>query len=192
MEQGQQQLLDTILAEAQDRAQAIRQEAQDKTQEALRCARDEMGAYLAQNARKDDADGEDLVVKATTAATMEGKKALLAAKRGVLADLYRRLLDALYALPHDAYLALVDTLLQRYAQEGDTVLMAKNCAINYGEVQSLAVVRRLSLTVQYGADVTGGIKLVGASLDKDLTFEALCHSVQADTEMDLAMQLFAN
>ena len=180
------------MGEAQDRAQAIRQEAHDKAQAALAQARAEMDAYLAQNARKDDADGEDMVVKATTAATMEGKKALLAAKREVLSAVYGRLADALYALPHDAYLGLVDKLLQRYAQEGDTVLMARNAVIDYGDVQSLSVARRLALRVQYSDEVRGGVKLVNDSLNKDLTFEALCHSVQADTEMDVAMRLFAN
>lgn len=184
--------MDTILGEARAKAESIRQDADAKAKQALEAEQSAMRNFLAENAAKDEADGQDLVTKATTAAVMEGKKALLATKREVLDTVYSRLADRLYGLGHDDYLALVNTLLERYATEGDTVLMAKGCAIDYGEVQSLAVSRRLALRVEYGEGIKGGIKLVGSAMDKDLTFEALCHSLQSSTEMDLAIRLFAN
>ena len=190
MEQGKQELLNTILAEAQAKADATVAEAQAKKDSVLAQAQADQAAYLAQSAQKDEADALDLVTKAATAATMEGKKAYLATKRRILATVYDRLLQQLYALPRDKYLALVDGLLQRYAQEGDTVLVAKDCAITYGDVQSLPIARKRVLKVEYSDTLKGGVVLVSDAMDKDLSFEALCQSVQQDTEMQLAASLF--
>lgn len=192
MEQGKQQLLDTILQEATASAESITREAAEKSEQLLAKENAEMRSYLQRQAAKDEVDGTDLVTKAATAAAMEGKKALLKTKREILDKVYGRLLERLYALGPKDYLALVEALLERYASEQDKVLLAKDCAITFGDVQALPVARKRALKVEYDEAMQGGVKLVSDSLVKDLTFEALCQSVQAATEMELAIQLFEN
>ena len=190
MEQGKQELLNAILDEANAKAAAIREEAAKTAEEKTQRAAAEVQSYLDDCASRDATDASDLISRRKVSAGMEGKKALLAEKRALLSEVKSRLIERLYALSHEDYLKVVDVLLTAYAAEGDRVYIAKNCAVTYGDVQSLDVCRRLTLKVDYDPSVRSGVLLRGKSVDKDLSFEALADSVFAEHEMELATRLF--
>ncbi len=184
--------MNAILAEAESRAEQIRAEAVLAASEATDKANAEMKRFADAQARADDADAADMVARRKVSAGMDGKKALLAEKRALLSLVKSRLVERLYALEHKDYLHLVDIMLKTYAAEGDEVCIAKDCAITYGDVQSLDVCRALALKVVYDPSVKSGVLLKGRAIDKDLSFEALADSVFADHEMELADRLFGN
>ena len=190
MEQGKQELLNAILDEAKAKAAAIREEAERNARQKEQQAASDVQAYLDECASRDAMDAADLISRRKVAAGMEGKKALLAEKRALLGEVRSRLVERLYALPHEDYLHVVDVLLTAYAAEGDCVYIAKGCAVTYGDVQSLDVCRKLHLKVDYGATVRSGVLLSGLAVDKDLSFEALADGVFAEQEMELAKRLF--
>ena len=190
MEQGKQELLNAILEEATAKAAAIKEEANSTAKAKEQRAAAEVQSYLDDCASRDATDSADLISRRKVAAGMEGKKALLAEKRALLAEVKSRLVERLYAMGHDDYLRIVDVLLNAYATEGDSVFIAKNNTITFGEVQSLNVCSRLSLKVSYDPEMRSGVVLRGKAVDKDLSFEALADSVFAEHEMELATRLF--
>lgn len=190
MEQGKQELLDAILAEAQTKVSEIESAAQETARKQTQAAEREIQVFMDDCASRDATDAADIISRRKVAAGMEGKKALLAEKRALLDEVHDRLLSRLYALSHDQYLKLVELLLDAYASEGDMVYIAKDCAVTYGDVQSLDVCRKRALKVEYGPDVKSGVLLKGTAVDKDLSFEALAADVFAAHEMELATRLF--
>jgi len=190
MEQGKQDLLNAILEEATAKAAAIKEEADNTARANVQRAASEVQTYLDDCASRDATDAADIISRRKVSAGMEGKKALLAEKRALLSEVKSRLVERLYALSHEDYLRVVEVLLDAYAAEGDKVYIAKNCAVTYGDVQSLDVCRRLSLKVDYAPSVRSGVLLSGQAVDKDLSFEALADSVFAEHEMELATRLF--
>ena len=182
--------MDAILADADAKVQRIREDTAETIRQRTQKAHSEVQAYMDGCARQDAADAADIIARRKVAAGMDGKKALLATKRELLDTVRSRLVERLVSLPHDDYLHLIDILLVAYAEEGDTVLLAKDCAVTYGDVQSLEVCRTRALKVEYDADVRSGILLSGRTVDRDLGFEAVAADVFAANEMELATRLF--
>lgn len=190
MESGKQQLLDAIEAEAAQKVAEIRSGAESAVKENTARAERELQAYLDDCASRDAADAADFIARRKVAAGMDGKKAVLAAKRALLDAVKARFVERLYGLAKEDYLRLITLLLEQYAAEGDKVFIARDCAVTFGDVQALDVCRKKALKVDYDPAVRSGLMLSGQKVDKDLSFEALADGVFADHEMELAVRLF--
>ena len=100
------------------------------------------------------------------AARLDAQKIALSGKRRVIDVVYGRAEDRLSKLEEGASLALVSSLLERYAEKGDEVVLAEGYPFLAG-VKKLPVVREKALTVsEEGAKISGGIILRNQSCDR--------------------------
>lgn len=188
--EGLQSLLSAIDEQTSAEVETIKQGAQayvDKRREETQAAID---LYQVELERKAKQSADELCAKRRIDAELQSRKILLEAKRDILASVYRKVLDKLYGLDYKATLKLIDSLLVKYAQEGDTVRLAQNGKAELYEVSTLPVVRSKGLTVQLDKEVPSGFVLDGNGFNRDLSYEALVKELQEETEMSLAKRLF--
>lgn len=185
-------ILERIISDAQAAADATVAEAEGRAAEIIaeaeaRAARDRQGtsAIIAERS-KAIADG-----KAATA-RLDAAKVMLAAKRGVIDEVYARALEKLKALPQKDAVRLAEGLLLSYAEDGDELVFATNFAYK-AQVLKLAVVAEKNLKNSgKTADIDGGFILIGKNSDKDLSYGALLALDREERQAEIAAKLFAD
>ena len=188
--EGLESLLSAIDQQATQEVEAIRQGAlayADQKKEETQAA---LEAYRAELERKAVQSKEELCAKRRIDAQLEARKILLDAKREILASVYRKVLDKLDGLDYKSTLALIESLLDKYAQKGDTVRLAADGRAELYEVSLLPVVKKKGLKVVADKSVSSGFVLDGNGFDRDLSYEALVKELQEETEMALSKRLF--
>lgn len=142
---------------------------------------------------QDDLAGKeiaDISAKNAAAERMEKKKILLAAKVELLNSVYARLETKLGTLGGDELKAFTEKLIEKYAKEGDEIIVAANSAIHAETVAEFPICKKLSLKVSGGGDFSGGFMIGGKAYDRDFSFAAIVRSVKEQTEAEVSAKLF--
>lgn len=129
------------------------------------------------------------------AARLDVKKIALSAKKRAVSDVYDAVKDRLFALNEEDALRLAARLLETYAESGDKVVFAKS--FRYAEqVKRLPVFVRKNLVAatecRLSETIDGGMYLIGAKADKDLSFAALLDADRTEHEAEIAAVLFGD
>ena len=128
--------------------------------------------------------------KKQASARLECAKIALSAKRKVIDQIYAMALERLIALDKEQTLSRVDGLLQKYAEQGDEIFLAKNFAYE-SDLKLLPVIREKGLQIsQNRADLDGGMLLIGKKSDKDLSYGAVLQADRDNFEAALAAEIF--
>lgn len=185
-----QAIVERIISDAEDSANAIIAEAEARSNEVIaeaekRAERAKKGA-LAEISQKTQAV---LSGKAATA-RLDCAKILLAEKRRVIDEVYSRALQKLINLNKPQTLKLAERLLSAYAEDGDEVVFADG--FKYAaEVSKLAVVKEKNLKISLkGVNIRGGFVLRGQKCDKDLSYGALLEYDREERQAELAAKIF--
>jgi vacuolar-type H+-ATPase subunit E/Vma4 len=187
---GKQDIIDRIIADAEDEGAAIIAEAEKTAsgirEQALKDAEERKALAVAQAQAKAKAikDG-----KAATA-RLDGAKIMLSAKRGVLDGIYDRAYKKLMEIDRHDCVALSERLLKEFAEDGDSIVFSSSFPCKE-EVAALSVVKQKHLNVMFdGADVDGGFILVGKNADKDVSLSAILNDDRQRYEAEIASQIF--
>ena len=187
---NEQAIVDRIISDAQNEAEAIIAEAERKAEEtvkeaSLNAERIKKGVQAEVKQKTDGIfDG-----KAATA-RLDGAKILLGEKRGVIDEVYARALKGLNELKEGDAVYLANRLLTAYAEEGDEITFAHNYRYQKN-VAELPVVKEKGLKVSSKlADIDGGFILVGKNSDKDLSYGALISLDREQNQADIASRIF--
>ncbi len=185
-------ILERIISDAKTAAAATVAEAEGRAAEIIaeaeaRAERDRQGtSTIIAERSKAIADG-----KAATA-RLDAAKVMLAAKRGVIDEVYARALEKLKALPQKEAVRLAEGLLLSYAEDGDELVFATNFAYK-AQVLKLAVVAEKNLKNSgKTADIDGGFILIGKNSDKDLSYGALLALDREERQGEVAAKLFSD
>lgn len=174
---AKQELLDKIIADAEERARAILSEAEAKA-DALTAAANEERAALSDSARKMAYAARPETVKRRKAmAELEGRKLVLAEKQALISESYRAASEAIRSSAHYEDL-LVAMILSAADREDEVIFAASDTRIDPKKVVAAANKKGgLALTVsKEKGDFDGGIVLRSKACDKNLTL---------DVELDL-------
>ena len=115
---------------------------------------------------------------------------MLAEKRRAINAVYAAALEKMVALDKESSVNLVARLLEEYAEEGDKVVFAENFKYS-AEVQALPKVKAKKLEFSTErAKIDGGMLLIGAKADKDLSFGALLAADREVYEAQIAAEIF--
>ena len=186
---GQQEIIDRIVADAEAEAanmiadaekvaDAVRAESEAEAEKLVSATQVEIAARA-----KAIADGK------ASAARLDGAKILLAEKRRVLDSVYTRAYEKLLALPEKECLALYATLLQKYAEEGDEVVLSAR--FRYAtELSKLPVVAEKKLKLTANGAFDGGFVLHGKYADTDLTFLAILERDKEKSQAEISKRIF--
>ena len=104
--------------------------------------------------------------------------------------IYRRAVGRMNGMSESQYLAFLEGVISRYAEEGDKIVLAQNCPISKEKLSALPTVKARKLELCFDGKFNGGVILSGEKCDKDLTFDAVCESVREETEAQLSQTLF--
>ena len=121
--EGKEAIVGKILSDAQQKADAIVAEAERAANESL-----------AEWRRALERESTEVVARRETVASLDNRKAMLAAKRAVIDEVLARALASACALPKERYCSLVERLLEEYAQEGDAVTLSASAPLGEKEL----------------------------------------------------------
>ena len=98
-------------------------------------------------------------------------------------------IDKLTKLPEKDYVELCSRLIEKYAEEGDELILSASC--RYREkINALPAIKALSLKTGKIASFAGGVILANEKTDKNLTFEALIALEKEKKQAEIAGKLF--
>ena len=188
---GKSKIIERILSDADSKCAEISAAAQLSADQTLADA----DAKIAQekqalNARLEK-QAEDLVKNKLANAALDARKYKLECKQNLIASCYDKALDCLVKSTDAEYKKLISDLLNKFAEEGESVCIADKDAGVITQSFLDSVGKNLTLSAKR-INATGGIVIEGNGYDKDLTFEALVSYAKADTEATVAELLFGD
>ena len=190
--QGQEAIVRRILSDAEEKAAGWKSDARARADEKRTRAREQADRELERGLAELSVQAKERVERRETVARLDCGKLLLKAKRNVLDRVFSRTLELAASLPAERYLRLIGELLDRYAEQGDGVVLAAAAPIGETDLLGLPVFRARSLTF-CGKDgaFSGGILLKNDLCDKDLSFESLIDAQRSALESELSETLFS-
>ena len=114
----------------------------------------------------------------------------MTAKQSLVEEVFSLALENLVKMDQADYLALINKLVEGYAEKGDVIVLSENAPVSTREVEALPSVKKLSLKAEKTGKFEGGLVLSGKAFDKDLTFRALCEAEKERSEAEIAKKLF--
>lgn len=187
---SEQAIVDRIISDARAEAEKIVALAEEKAKKTVGEARLKAERSEAGNRAEVKKRTESILEGKSASARLECAKIMLAEKRRVIDEIYKKALDGLNALTKSEALYLATRLLEQFAEEGDEIVFAKNYRY-MKEVSDLSYVKEkgLKVSAKY-ADIEGGFILVGKSSDKNLSYTALLADDREANQADIALEVF--
>ncbi len=188
---SEQAIVEKIIADAEQEAQAIVADAQKKAEATIAAAN--ARAERKRQGEKVSADkkAESILEGRAATARLDSAKIMLGEKRAVIDEVYARALKSILNIGKAEALHLFEGLLKEYAEEGDEIVFAENFAYAQ-EVGQLAIVKERKLKVSpKRADIDGGCLLIGKSSDKNLSFGALLAADREENQASIAAAIFS-
>ena len=183
-------IVEKILSDARDEADAIITDAQTKATQRLVDASISAENCRRETERQTAEKTQSILEKRASDARLESAKIHLSEKRKAVDLVYKLALDSLVALPKEDAVKLAGILLEKYAEAGDELFFAENFKY-VDKVSILPVIKARNIKISKQRVVLdGGMKLVGKVADKDLSYGALLASDKETNQADLARKLF--
>ncbi len=157
-----------------------------KAEEELRSEYDKKIAAFKQEAEL-ALDGQKTLMR------IETQKAELNAKREIIDEVYKKVTDKLCSLNDEEYRDFIGSLIAKFAENGDKVIIARRDEKRLDAEWLLALKKRLDISLElsdeFHSDI-GGIILRGNKYDKNLTITAIIDEIKKATESNVANRLF--
>ncbi|MCH5148319.1 MAG: hypothetical protein J1G05_03015 [Clostridiales bacterium] len=183
-------IVERILSDAEDRAQAIVAAAEKQAEGIIAEAED--SAKRDEKGVKAEAEEKCAAIKSgkEAEARLDSAKVLLAQKRRVIDSIYERALSELKELKKADAVAFADKILQQFAEDGDIIAFAPD--FKYAqEVSRLDICAEKKLKIALNAEgVNGGFVLRGKVADKDVSYSALLLADREQYEVEIAAEVF--
>jgi V/A-type H+-transporting ATPase subunit E len=197
---GLDKILQQIQEEAQSAARAAVEEKRREIDEQLKRAEQE-GAQRAEAIRRDaELRAQAFYDRAESAAVLEKKRRILAAKQQLISGVLKEARDAIRTMEEGAYFHLLLCMVEQNAQpkEGVMVLSAGDFARMPADFQKEVTARvpagaslRVTCQNKETPEIDGGFLLMYGGIEENCTFDALFAAAHEDLQ-DLAQAtLFA-
>ena len=188
---SEQAIVEKIIADAKQEAQAIIADAEKKAEGTILAANERAERRKQGESKAAERRAESILEGKAATARLDCAKILLGEKRAVIDEVYARALKSLQSLGKAESVHLVSKLLEEYAEEGDEVIFAEN--FKYApEASKLEIVKEKKLKISAKkANIDGGLLLVGKTSDKDLSFGALLSADREEHQAEIAAKIFS-
>ena len=128
-------------------------------------------------------------LRRATVAEIDAKKEVLAARVRCIDMAFSRAEEKLCDIDTATYLAFIEAMLVKYADDGDVVVVAKNAKVDREDIKRLAVFGEKHLTLGEDGDFSGGLVLSGKKYDKSLTFKSLLQETRSVLQSEVFAKL---
>ncbi len=187
---GRDQIIQKILEEAHVAADAILANAKTNAEKQLAKAQNEADELLKAGKETAKQTYDNIVSKKSSVASIDSKKVTLSAKQAMIDEVYGRALAKLVSMDKQNYLKYISDRLDKFAGEGDKVVLSVNAPLSTQEVLDLPAVKKFNLTVTKTGEFKGGFVLETSVCDKNMSFEATVTEIRTITESEVAEKLF--
>ena len=189
--EGKEAIVGRILSDAQQKAETRKAEAAARAENACDEARRKAEALLTSGRAQLMRDAEETVSRRETVAGLDVRKRLLAAKREAIEAVFTRALEKTRAFGKGRYLAVLDALLEAYAEDGDAVQLSKYAPVDGRELAASKVFLAKKLVFRDAdGDFEGGLRLYNAVSERDLSFRAILEARRFELEREIVQALF--
>ena len=189
--EGKEAIVGRILSDAQQKAETRKAEAAARAENARDEARRKAEALLTSGRAQLMRDAEETVSRRETVAGLDVRKRLLAAKREAIEAVFTRALEKTRAFGKGRYLAVLDALLEAYAEDGDAVQLSKYAPVDGRDLADSKVFLAKKLVFRDAdGDFEGGLRLYNAVSERDLSFRAILEARRFELEREIVQALF--
>lgn len=178
-------IIDKIIADAEKAANATREKAQQEVDAILKAAQEKVLKQQDIQDRESDSEAEKVRAKEISGAEMKAKKAILATKQELLAEVIAEAEKRLLSLDDAEYAGVIGNMLAKLDKTlGTEVLVAAKDAARLADtVQANGFV--LSETA---ADIKGGFIVKNGDIEYNYSFESII-TVEKETIRQTAAQI---
>lgn len=136
---------------------------------------------------------DEIIRRSVVVSNLDAKKITMDARAKAIDNLFEKAKEQLVNLDKKKYLAIVQSLIAKYAEDGDSVIIS---AVDKDRItqkfiddtaKKLAI--KLTLSKEVG-NFNGGLVLAGKNSDKNLTFDMELQSIREECETQIANLLF--
>ena len=188
---GKENIINKILSDADAKCQKILEQANNEAQSIVAAAEASVARDREElDARIEAATAERIKTRAANA-ELEGKKYRLNAKQALISKCYSVAYDKLLKQSDKERLALIGSLIERYAEQGETVYVAQQDAKLVTQKYLDGFDKGLKLAKRY-ISADGGIVLEGDGYEKDLTLSRIIRYAREQTEGKIAAALLGD
>ena len=185
---GKENIIAGILSAAEEEKARTLSAARTQAEEIAR-ADEAFCASLREETEKTARETEEIELsRAAARARMDTGKLLLAAKQAEISEAFAAAERAVLALDKRQYSRFIFSLLDRWAEEGDTVVLARGdgAKIAPQDIAAYAASRGVRLSCRADGDFSGGVMLENTKYDKDLTLPMLLREYREAHEGEIA------
>ena len=191
--EGKDAIINSIIATAESKAQAIVADAIAEKDSLLEMTRNRLEQRERETLAHAEEEARKTVERKVTLAELDRRKLLLKAKQALIDKVYDAAIAKTLNMTDNVYRDFIGGLVARYADDGDEVMVSErdvrrlpyDWATKLGE----SIGKDLSLSGKHH-DARGGVVLVGYKCDKNLTFETIVKQLRSSTEGEIAARLF--
>lgn len=189
----QKAIIDKIIEDAETRAAEIISVANAEAEKSIAGGNSWAERYKSEQNAILNAANEDKVLRRKTVAELDVKKIVLKAKQDSIESVFDSAYKKLCSLNKAEYLSFVVKLIEKSAEEKDTVVLSSDGVISETDLTSFEVVKDKNLAVSAEkGDFVGGVMLVGKICDKDLTFKSIVNESKSEFVSEVSKELFGN
>ncbi|MDD4291142.1 MAG: V-type ATP synthase subunit E family protein [Clostridia bacterium] len=182
-------IINKILANADTKAKGITDEANARAAEITANARSEVTAAINRFNEQTPSFVEGVTERAVAVAKLDVKKDELGKKRELLNKAYVDAASAINRLPDDEYLKFIASMLNKYAEEGEKLVVAGRDKARVTQAFLDKNVKIKLEIVGYG-QFEGGVVLTTPKYDKNLTTDVIVGELVENSEKQVARILF--
>ena len=186
-------ILDKIIA---DNAAIIKNNldsANNTANEIVAKAEQDAAAKVAEFESTLAASYDEIIRRSVVVSGLDAKKISMNAKAQAVDSVFEKALLELSKLDKKRYLAIIESILKKYAEDGDTVIISEidKTRITQKFIDDMAKKLGIKLTLakEYGT-FNGGVILAGKNSDKNLSFDMELMSIKEECETQIADMLF--
>ncbi len=191
--EGKDAIINSIIATAESKAQAIVADAIAEKDSLLEMTRNRLEQRERETLAHAEEEARKTVERKVTLAELDRRKLLLKAKQALIDKVYDAAIAKTLNMTDNVYRDFIGGLVARYADDGDEVMVSErdvrrlpyDWATKLGE----SIGKDLSLSGKHH-DARGGVVLVGYKCDKNLTLDTLVKQIRPETEAEIAEKLF--
>ena len=190
---GKDAIISKIINDSEALAKGILEEADIKVVSLIDSANTLAKDYRDKTAPQIENEKKAIIKRKESVADIEVKKIILNAKREMIDNIFSTAEEKINKMKSGDYLKFIKLLIEKYAQDGDKVIICKKDAdiINDKFINEIAAEKKIDLMLSgtFG-DFTGGIILSSKNFDKNLTLKTLLRQIKEKNITEIAGILF--
>lgn len=191
--EGKEAIIAEIIGKAEKIADGIISDATSERDEVLETVR------ITETSKRDEAiaaariAADEIVLRRKTLAELEARKTELAAKQRIIDETFNEAIKKILNMTDHIYREFIGDLIIRYAEEGDTVIVAERdtARLHADWLQSVSAKcgKHLTLSPETHKD-KGGVILCGKLYDKNLTLGSILNAARDEHLPAITKRLF--